>query len=107
MNCPLCVDSVLDVTFHAGIELDICPRCRGVWLDRGELDRIAADSGSRVPRSERSPDRGQTSSDPRSRRSEFDDDDRYQRGPGDRRGNKRKKSLGSRLGDVFEEIIDL
>jgi uncharacterized protein len=103
MNCPLCIDSVLDVTFHAGIELDICPVCRGVWLDRGELDRIAVESGSRP-----TPDldRGRSPSHKRSERNGFDDSDRHHRGQGDRRGAKRKKSLGSRLGDVFEEIID-
>ncbi len=39
MACP--VDgSVLTMSERAGIEIDYCPTCRGVWLDRGELDKI-------------------------------------------------------------------
>jgi Zn-finger nucleic acid-binding protein len=106
MNCPLCLDTVLDVTYHAGIELDICPNCRGVWLDRGELNRIVDELGARsvasspVKRNDGSRHDGSRSPDrlDRDRRSERDDD----------RGKKRrKKSFASRLGDVFEEIVDL
>lgn len=39
MTCPSC-QSQLTVSERHGIEVDICPRCRGVWLDRGELDKI-------------------------------------------------------------------
>lgn len=40
MKCPTCPDSTLAIADRAGIEIDYCPNCRGVWLDRGELDRI-------------------------------------------------------------------
>lgn len=40
MKCPTCVESVLVMTARQGIEIDYCPNCRGVWLDRGELDKI-------------------------------------------------------------------
>ena len=39
MNCPTC-SVVLQMTERQGIEIDYCPKCRGVWLDKGELDRI-------------------------------------------------------------------
>ncbi len=39
MNCPAC-QSELRITERQGIEIDYCPKCRGVWLDRGELDKI-------------------------------------------------------------------
>ena len=39
MKCPL-DDTVLQMTDRNGIEIDYCPQCRGVWLDRGELDKI-------------------------------------------------------------------
>ena len=39
MNCPTC-NVVLQMTERQGVEIDYCPKCRGVWLDRGELDRI-------------------------------------------------------------------
>jgi Zn-finger nucleic acid-binding protein len=40
MNCPACKDIKLVITERQGIEIDYCPECRGVWLDRGELDKI-------------------------------------------------------------------
>ena len=39
MKCPLC-NETLAMTGRQGIEIDYCPQCRGVWLDRGELDKI-------------------------------------------------------------------
>ncbi len=41
MRCPSCKDDVkLVMSERQGIEIDYCPGCRGVWLDRGELDKI-------------------------------------------------------------------
>lgn len=40
MNCPVCPDTQLQMTERQGVEIDYCPKCRGVWLDRGELDKI-------------------------------------------------------------------
>ncbi len=41
MKCPSCKDErTLSMTERMGIEIDYCPECRGVWLDRGELDKI-------------------------------------------------------------------
>jgi uncharacterized protein len=40
MKCPVCPESTLSVGSREGIEIDYCPRCRGVWLDRNELDKI-------------------------------------------------------------------
>lgn len=39
MNCPKCYEP-LRIADRQGIEIDYCPDCRGVWLDRGELDKI-------------------------------------------------------------------
>ncbi|SIN72079.1 TFIIB-type zinc ribbon-containing protein [Halodesulfovibrio marinisediminis] len=39
MNCPNC-NTKLHMTERKGIEIDYCPDCRGIWLDRGELDKI-------------------------------------------------------------------
>jgi len=45
MACP--VDgTTLSMSERQGIEIDYCPTCRGVWLDRGELDKIVARSGA-------------------------------------------------------------
>ena len=40
MNCPVCGNVNLQMSERQGIEIDYCPNCRGVWLDRGELDKI-------------------------------------------------------------------
>ena len=40
MECPVCKDTQLVMTERQNIEIDYCPKCRGVWLDRGELDKI-------------------------------------------------------------------
>lgn len=40
MKCPTCSNIDLLMTERLGIEIDYCPKCRGVWLDRGELDKI-------------------------------------------------------------------
>ena len=40
MNCPTCPDERLLITDRQGVEVDYCPGCRGIWLDRGELDKI-------------------------------------------------------------------
>ena len=40
MLCPTCDNTSLAMTDRQGIEIDYCPKCRGIWLDRGELDRL-------------------------------------------------------------------
>lgn len=40
MQCPVCPDATLVMADRQGVEIDYCPQCRGVWLDRGELDKI-------------------------------------------------------------------
>jgi Zn-finger nucleic acid-binding protein len=48
MKCPVCPDSTLSMSNREGIEIDYCPTCRGVWLDRGELDKIIERSADEV-----------------------------------------------------------
>ncbi|OAJ33032.1 zf-TFIIB domain-containing protein [Piscirickettsia salmonis] len=40
MLCPLCKTTPLQLSERHQVEIDYCPTCRGVWLDRGELDKI-------------------------------------------------------------------
>jgi hypothetical protein len=40
MKCPVCESIDLTMADRQGVEIDYCPKCRGVWLDRGELDKI-------------------------------------------------------------------
>lgn len=45
MNCPVCNEQLL-LSEKQGIEIDYCPKCRGIWLDRGELEKIVERSNS-------------------------------------------------------------
>lgn len=40
MKCPVCKDVTLLMSEKKGIEIDYCPECRGIWLDRGELEKL-------------------------------------------------------------------
>jgi uncharacterized protein len=87
MDCPVCGDKLRAVEKY-GVEVDICPGCKGVWLDRGELEKIlAADSGGSAPSDRRDDDRDRR-----------DDQDRDR----DRRDDQgKKKRKGSLLGDIL------
>lgn len=94
MRCPI-DDSELAISSREGVEIDFCPQCRGVWLDRGELDKIIDRVATSLA--------GQTAPPPSSppprdddRRSARWDDDRDGR---DRRGGRRRRSF---LEDLFD-----
>lgn len=84
MQCPVCSIELV-MAERQGVEIDYCPQCRGVWLDRGELDKILEKSAS-IP----GPAGSSRSPEPLPRR---DDDDRHER-----RG-KRRESFWSELFD--------
>ena len=94
MNCPIDGD-VLVMSERKGIEIDYCPKCRGVWLDRGELDKlIEASDRDEEKRYEKRDDE----------RDEKRDEKRYgERGEKryDERPNSKKKK-SSFLGELFE-----
>ena len=48
MPCPVCTVPLV-MSERQGVEIDYCPQCRGVWLDRGELDKIIERSGRDTP----------------------------------------------------------
>ena len=111
MLCPVC-HTGLSMSDRSGVEIDFCPSCRGVWLDRGELDKIIERSTAPAAQnmeSQRGSDRrgdggglmGMASSllkgdedryDDRRRDDRYDDDDRYDK-------RRRKKS-------IFSEFFD-
>ncbi len=47
MKCPNC-DQLLLITERHNVEIDYCPSCRGVWLDKGELDKLIEFASSRA-----------------------------------------------------------
>ena len=48
MKCPI-DGATLVISDRSGVEIDYCPECRGVWLDRGELDKIIERSAAAAP----------------------------------------------------------
>ena len=58
MQCPVDGEQLV-MTERSGVEIDYCPKCRGVWLDRGELDKIIdRASPTAAPAPARAPERG-------------------------------------------------
>jgi len=49
MKCPVCANINLVMSERQGVEIDYCPECRGVWLDRGELDKIIERAAQQEP----------------------------------------------------------
>lgn len=49
MKCPACPDTLLVMSERKGVEIDYCPHCRGVWLDRGELDKLLERAAQATP----------------------------------------------------------
>jgi uncharacterized protein len=111
MKCPVC-DVALSISSREGVEIDFCPQCRGVWLDRGELDKvIERASASLAPTGGGRGDERYDSPPPRyDERRDHDDrrdyDDRRDHDRGyDRRGDDRdrkKRKRRSFLDDIFE-----
>jgi Zn-finger nucleic acid-binding protein len=105
MKCPV-DDSTLSISSREGIEIDFCPKCRGVWLDRGELDKIIERTSAVLPTGgsgyERYDDRRHDDDRrPEERRYEgrrYDDDRRHD-DPRHGHGKRKKRSF---LGDLFE-----
>ncbi len=99
MKCPVCKDVTLLMSEKNGVEIDYCPECRGIWLDRGELDKIverARDARDGYRDDDRHRD------DDRRRDDDFRHDDRYRREEKYRKDYKKKKSPMSALGDIME-----
>lgn len=48
MKCPNCNETLL-MTHRNNIEIDYCPNCRGVWLDKGELDKLLDQAAQNIP----------------------------------------------------------
>ena len=94
MKCPI-DDSPLSVSSREGVEIDFCPQCRGVWLDRGELDKIIDRAATALSPAAPAPAAATSERAPQRDR-DWDDDDR-----GDR-GDRRKRKKRSFLDDLFD-----
>jgi len=111
MKCPVC-SSELQIATRAGIEIDYCPTCRGVWLDRGELDKIierhvqetqslsrgAPPAYTPKPPAPTPPPRPHARPQPRYE----DDDDDYYYDPHHKRKRRKKRDWFKDLFDIFD-----
>ena len=102
MKCPNC-DQTLVMTERQGVEIDYCPKCRGVWLDKGELDKIiekstAAESNQNLKQNDEKRKQWQNDDD-----DDNDDDggffNRNRRDDNNENPNNRK---GGFLGNLFD-----
>lgn len=104
MKCPSCEETLV-MSERQGVEIDYCPKCRGVWLDKGELDKIieksaASEAGQTLKQNDEKRKQRQNDDD------EDDDDDnggffnRNRRTDNNENPNRRKK--GGFLGDLFD-----
>lgn len=111
MNCPICESVRMKEVERDGVLIDVCPNCKGVWLDRGELDKISRrvnevrepfnrwydddwDDDDDRYRRRRDDDRY------RYRHDDDDDDDRHRDRHYPRK--RKKKSVMDMLGDIFD-----
>lgn len=85
MKCPSCNETLV-MTERQGVEIDYCPKCRGVWLDKGELDKIIERAAGEQ--------QGNTSKGKKQWDDDDDDDNDL-----NRKGGRRK---GGFLGDLFD-----
>ena len=99
MKCP--VDNTeLKMTERNGVEIDYCPQCRGVWLDRGELDKIIERSAAYEQRTSlNTPPQSPGERRQGERYEYYDDDDGYY---DDNRQHPHRKRKRSFLGDMFD-----
>ena len=106
-------DVTLSISSREGVEIDFCPQCRGVWLDRGELDKVIERAGAVLAAARRAPAEPpppQPIPDDRGRygRDRYEQDryerDRYERDRYDDRyrGRRKKKKGFDFLEDLFE-----
>ena len=102
MKCPACNIDLL-MTERQGIEIDYCPQCRGIWLDKGELDKIIERSQSEISSNDNYYEK-----DDKHYKHDNDDDHRN----GDNKGKvtydkygrpiKRRGGIGEILGNLFD-----
>ncbi|WP_232845799.1 TFIIB-type zinc ribbon-containing protein [Aurantimonas marina] len=95
MLCPVC-KVALTMSDRQGVEIDYCPQCRGVWLDRGELDKIFERSAAETVPAQPTPGPD---------RRDYDDENYRGRGEHGKHGGYRKYG-GYRRKSWLQELFD-
>jgi Zn-finger nucleic acid-binding protein len=98
MKCPACKTPDLLMTERRSIEIDYCPECRGVWLDRGELDKLIAQDAADTAAPAAPAHARSSRDDYRDPERVYDDQRRYDDHRSGYRTHKKKRSIF----DVFD-----
>jgi uncharacterized protein len=106
LSCPVCQGTMREIS-KEGVLIDTCTQCRGVWLDRGELEKLIGlvEQPVAAQRAALTPQRDERQADPyRERRRDWDgdDDDTEDSRYSSREGGVQKRSKMSRLMDFFD-----
>ena len=96
MSCPVCRVPLV-MSERQGVEIDYCPQCRGVWLDRGELDKIIERNAQEFAAPPPGP-----ATPPPPRGQDYDRGQDYERGYGRHHGDIRHKRRKSFLEELFD-----
>lgn len=91
MKCPICKDVTLLMSEKKGIEIDYCPECRGIWLDRGELEKLVEKENEVM----------------RSNYNEYDEREKYDKYDKDMKYSKNGKHTRRKKESIFGEIFDM
>lgn len=122
MLCPKC-SGLLDQRVSQSVEVDVCVDCGGIWLDRGELDKLLADKpvapqpppleGEAVFHDRRSSAPVVDERTDRGRKDKSDTSERpsknkkSEKKPKSKKKKKKKKGWGDKLEDIFDDVLDL
>ena len=90
MKCPVCKDVTLLMSEKKGIEIDYCPECRGIWLDRGELEKLIEKENEVIRHDYNARDYDK-----------YDKDSKYEKN-----GKHMKKKKESIFGEIFDMFGD-
>ena len=102
MKCPVCLQPDLVMAERQGIEIDYCPQCRGVWLDRGELDKIIERSAAQPAAPPPPPPPQQQQQPGYAPQPGYGDQRGYKKYDDDYHGGYKKKKHRGILGDIFD-----
>ena len=106
MLCPVCKTQTLQMAERHGIEIDYCPSCRGVWLDRGELEKLMTASREEGGYDAAPPPRDPRRDDERRYEDRRYEERRFDERPRDRHDGDgygyRKKKRGFDIFDIFD-----
>ncbi len=105
MLCPICQIDLI-IAERQGIEIDYCPKCRGVWLDRGELDKLiertnASFDADMQPSTPLAPDERKRKNEYSDGELPYDYDEHHDKSRRYARNDPRRRRT-SFLGDIFD-----